>query len=35
MHCMRMGQVEIGAFENAYEVVSKYIGWQTDDNNMA
>lgn len=32
MHCMRIGQVEIGTFENAYKVVSKYIGWQIENN---
>ena len=29
MHCMRIGQVELGTFESAYDVVSRYIGWQT------
>ncbi len=35
MHCMRIGQVEIGTFEYAYAVVSRYVGWQTEDNKRA
>lgn len=27
MQCMRIGQVEIGSFESAYSVISKYVGW--------
>jgi len=35
MHCMRIGQVELGTFEDAYDVVSRYIGWQTENSEKA
>ena len=31
MHCMRIGQVEIGDFTSAFDVISRYVGWQTED----
>ncbi len=35
MHCMRIGQVEIGTFENAYNVISKYVGWKAQSEEEA